>query len=107
MRLKHSWFYLLEIGKLECFINKKLQIVVEARGFEPPTPWSRTRCATKLRYSSPPIPKVYRKPSIEPARPFVQHKENPPIAHLVRRVNQASVYFHDIVLVNFFLASAL
>lgn len=26
-------------------------IVVGARGFEPPTPWSRTRCATRLRYA--------------------------------------------------------
>ena len=25
--------------------------VVGARGFEPPTPWSRTRCATRLRYA--------------------------------------------------------
>src|SRR5665213_2053597 len=24
---------------------------VGARGFEPPTPWSRTRCATRLRYA--------------------------------------------------------
>ena len=26
-------------------------VVVGARGFEPPTPWSRTRCATRLRYA--------------------------------------------------------
>src|SRR5271165_2145799 len=26
-------------------------IFVGARGFEPPTPWSRTRCATRLRYA--------------------------------------------------------
>src|SRR5262245_3216606 len=25
--------------------------LVGARGFEPPTPWSRTRCATRLRYA--------------------------------------------------------
>ena len=25
--------------------------MVGARGFEPPTPWSRTRCATRLRYA--------------------------------------------------------
>src|SRR6185503_20328120 len=25
--------------------------VVGARGFEPPTPWSQTRCATRLRYA--------------------------------------------------------
>ena len=27
-------------------------VVVEARGFEPPTPASRTQCATGLRYAS-------------------------------------------------------
>ena len=27
------------------------EAVVGARGFEPPTPWSRTRCATGLRYA--------------------------------------------------------
>ena len=25
--------------------------MVGASGFEPPTPWSRTRCATRLRYA--------------------------------------------------------
>jgi hypothetical protein len=25
--------------------------MVGARGFEPPTPWSRTKCATRLRYA--------------------------------------------------------
>ena len=25
--------------------------VVGARGFEPPTPWSQTRCAARLRYA--------------------------------------------------------
>ncbi len=28
-----------------------LEIVVGEEGFEPPTLWSQTRCATKLRYS--------------------------------------------------------
>ena len=28
-----------------------LEEMVGARGFEPPTPWSRTRCATRLRYA--------------------------------------------------------
>jgi hypothetical protein len=28
-----------------------LKQMVGARGFEPPTPWSRTRCATRLRYA--------------------------------------------------------
>jgi hypothetical protein len=35
-------------------IPKKLYVfgrMVGARGFEPPTPWSRTRCATRLRYA--------------------------------------------------------
>ncbi len=31
--------------------------MVGARGFEPPTPWSRTRCATRLRYA----PNVFAK----------------------------------------------
>ncbi len=31
--------------------------MVGARGFEPPTPWSRTRCATRLRYA----PKHWKK----------------------------------------------
>ena len=33
--------------------------VVGARGFEPPTPWSRTRCATRLRYA----PKLFAEES--------------------------------------------
>ena len=35
--------------------------MVGARGFEPPTPWSRTRCATRLRYA----PNVLRWVSVE------------------------------------------
>ncbi len=31
--------------------NNTLRIVVGERGFEPPTHWSQTSCATKLRYS--------------------------------------------------------
>ena len=27
-------------------------IMVEVKGLEPPAPWSQTRCATKLRYTS-------------------------------------------------------
>jgi hypothetical protein len=26
-------------------------VMVGAKGFEPPTPWSQTRCATRLRYA--------------------------------------------------------
>ena len=26
--------------------------VVEVKGLEPPAPWSQTKCATKLRYTS-------------------------------------------------------
>src|SRR6185503_21156886 len=29
----------------------RMTTMVGARGFEPPTPWSRTRCATRLRYA--------------------------------------------------------
>ncbi len=37
---------------------RPIRYVVGARGFEPPTPWSQTRCATRLRYA----PKLYRLP---------------------------------------------
>ena len=30
---------------------KCLKILVGERGFEPPTPWSRTRCSTRLSHS--------------------------------------------------------
>ena len=30
---------------------KSLKIMVGARGFEPPTPWSRTRCSTRLSHA--------------------------------------------------------
>ena len=30
---------------------KYLKILVGERGFEPPTPWSRTRCSTRLSHS--------------------------------------------------------
>jgi nuclease YhcG-like protein len=33
---------------IECAFG---ETVVGARGFEPPTPWSQTRCATRLRYA--------------------------------------------------------
>ena len=32
-------------------IREAWKRMVGARGFEPPTPWSRTRCATRLRYA--------------------------------------------------------
>src|SRR5512146_1683518 len=32
-------------------IRKLGEKMVGARGFEPPTPWSRTKCATRLRYA--------------------------------------------------------
>jgi hypothetical protein len=34
-----------------------LKILVGVRGFEPPAPSSRTRCATRLRYT-PPLPRL-------------------------------------------------
>src|ERR1700722_15324846 len=42
-----------------------LKRMVGARGFEPPAPWSRTRCATRLRYAptavkGPPRPQPLR-----------------------------------------------
>src|SRR5256712_7070846 len=30
---------------------KLLKVLVGERGFEPPTPWSRTRCSTRLSHS--------------------------------------------------------
>ena len=33
------------------FGRTSFEKMVGARGFEPPTPWSRTRCATRLRYA--------------------------------------------------------
>src|SRR5438270_1263838 len=35
---------------------KLLKVLVGERGFEPPTPWSRTRCSTRLSHS--PTPKT-------------------------------------------------
>ncbi len=35
-------------------INNLTQVLVGVRGFEPPTPSSRTRCATRLRYTPTP-----------------------------------------------------
>ncbi len=37
--------------KKTCFKKQVFQMVVGERGFEPPTHWSQTSCATKLRYS--------------------------------------------------------
>ena len=39
-----------EMKKASSFLTRLL-IVVGEEGFEPPTLWSQTRCATKLRYS--------------------------------------------------------
>ena len=36
--------------KASSFLTRLLNVVGE-EGFEPPTLWSQTRCATKLRYS--------------------------------------------------------
>ena len=34
-------------------------ILVEVEGLEPPSPWSQTTCATKLRYTSKCLFKIY------------------------------------------------
>src|SRR4051812_16003353 len=39
--------------------------LVGARGFEPPTPWSRTRCATRLRYA-PTVSRLCQTPQMKP-----------------------------------------
>jgi hypothetical protein len=41
-------------GRLDIKIEAKLltiKVLVGERGFEPPTPWSRTRCSTRLSHS--------------------------------------------------------
>jgi hypothetical protein len=42
---------LLAVIFLFILTNEKKRKVVGEEGFEPPTLWSQTRCATKLRYS--------------------------------------------------------
>jgi hypothetical protein len=49
--------------------------MVGARGFEPPTPWSQTRCATRLRYAPLQLRTLHEYPlggdlarTIDPAR---------------------------------------
>src|SRR5437763_7989539 len=35
-----------------CYLLKMIQVrLVGERGFQPPTPWSRTRCSTRLSHS--------------------------------------------------------
>ena len=36
---------------IELHPQKALEKLIGAEGFEPPTPWSQTTCATKLRYA--------------------------------------------------------
>ena len=40
-------------GALPLSYTRKIKMV-GAAGFEPATPWSQARCATKLRYAPPP-----------------------------------------------------
>src|SRR5271163_360441 len=42
---------------------KSLKRLVGERGFEPPTPWSRTRCSTRLSHSPTALRAVTRKTS--------------------------------------------
>src|SRR6059036_3563383 len=49
--------------------------MVGASGFEPPTPWSRTRCATRLRYA----PTVSQKKT-DSMRPAGSRSRRPPRA---------------------------
>ena len=58
--------------KKTCFFKQVYKMVGE-RGFEPPTHWSQTSCATKLRYS--PIIFIVlfclvRREGLEPSRPL-------------------------------------
>src|SRR6202142_468518 len=40
-----------KLFRLVRFQCKRLILMVGERGFEPPTPWSRTRCSTRLSHS--------------------------------------------------------
>ncbi len=46
-------YKIVYIGVSDCFKSASilLIILVGERGFEPPTPWSRTRCSTRLSHS--------------------------------------------------------
>lgn len=48
--LKGPCLNLLTTGPTKTIVSH-LKKMVGAEGFEPPTPWSQTRCATKLRYA--------------------------------------------------------
>ena len=71
--------------------------MVGERGFEPPTPWSRTRCSTRLSHSPTSVAEAYRGvlpgafiplmrlgqcsrilPPVEAARSFAQSAMGPP-----------------------------
>jgi hypothetical protein len=55
----------IPIGPHSWKMLQKKNLLVGAEGFEPPTLWSQTRCATRLRYA--PTWLVYR---ITPATPL-------------------------------------
>src|SRR4051812_27090638 len=42
---------LMVSGDFVCEIRETKERLVGERGFEPPTPWSRTRCSTRLSHS--------------------------------------------------------
>ena len=53
MVLLHTCWNFCEKRKkgLRRIVRKPLMFLVGAKGFEPSTPWSQTRCATKLRHA--------------------------------------------------------
>ena len=46
LRLRRPLLYPVEL-------RARFGLLVGVEGFEPPTPWSQTRCATRLRYTPP------------------------------------------------------
>ena len=68
---------------------KCLKIMVGERGFEPPTPWSRTRCSTRLSHS----PTLVRAKGHPPALLLLYRHQDYNIATRPGRISRAVVSF--------------
>src|SRR5271163_4310895 len=68
---------------------KSLKRLVGERGFEPPTPWSRTRCSTRLSHSPTMLLRATRWEAV--ARTFYFPFSTPIITSLVRTILPASL----------------
>ena len=64
-------------GYVRKFLRSHGEILVGERGFEPPTPWSRTRCSTRLSHlpasNSSVSGLVYAAPAVAATSPFRVH----------------------------------